>query len=80
MTKFIDKNEVNKKVKPTVFTHYLSSDFTKEEAESLPSHFDNVEFIGHDEQYGDVFKTWDNEPQHFTLYFGTKGNEEYVNE
>ena len=80
MVKFIDKNTNVKSVKPTVFNKYLDGNFNINEAAFSPSNFNNVEFIGHSEQYGDVFKVWDNDPQHFTLYFGIKGAEVYVNE
>lgn len=79
MTKFIDKNPQGKDAKDTVFTKYVDIDLGISEAALKPYQFYNVEFIGHSSQYGDVFKTWDNDPNEFTLYFGIKGEEEYVN-
>lgn len=79
MTKFINRITDNP-IKPTTFKFLLTCGYGKREANLQPSDFINVEFIGHDEQYGDVFKAWDNNPQQFTLCFGTKGDEEYANE
>lgn len=80
MTKFIDKNSQGKDIKATVFTKSVDANLKIRDAAFQPCHYNNVEFIGHDRQYGDVFKTWDNDPNDFVLYFGTKGEEQYVNE
>ena len=78
MTKFINRI-ADKPIKPTTFKFLLDCEYSKQEATEQPSGFTNVEFIGHDRQYGDVFKAWDHDPQQFTLYFGIKGDEVYVN-
>ena len=79
MTKFINRITA-KPITPTRFEFLLAWDLSKLEAIEKPSDFINVEFIGHDRQYGDVFKAWNDDPQQFTLYFGTKGDEDYVKE
>ena len=73
--KFMTLDSLKKgKNKNTVFTHRV---LTREiEDTSIePGHWCNVLFIGHDEEYGDVFKCWDNNPTNFTIFFGTKGDE-----
>ena len=72
MTNFIDKLFT---VKKTVFQSYLSSSMTIKAATLEPSKFKNVEFIGSDKDYGEVFKVWDDDINEFMLYFGVKGDE-----
>lgn len=80
MTKFIDRNKVNKKVKPTIFTRCINERFNVIETNTNGNDFDYVEFIGRDLRYGDTFKAWNNGAEtNFTLYFGIKGEEQYVN-
>lgn len=81
MTKFIDKSSQVKSTKTTVFIKCLVCDLSTKYVDLNPNAFDFVEFIGHDEAYGDVFKCWCNDTEgNFGLYFGTKGEEQYVNE
>ena len=81
MTKFIDKSGKVKEVKKTVFTECLLRDFAlNRDSLAQPEEWDNVEYLGTDSKYGDVFKAWDDDPNDFTLYFGTKGDEDYINE
>jgi hypothetical protein len=81
MTKFIDgskKSELKKEVKKTVFTHFVNVNREVARAISQPEDYDNVEFLFHDDHYGDVFKAWDNiNSDNITLFFGTKGDEDY---
>ena len=84
MTKFIDNTRKNKS-KKTVFEKVLTFDFAIENAEcGLDENaecgldfYEKIEFIGHDESYGDVFKAYrdENDDNNFTLYFGVKGSE-----
>ena len=76
MTKFIDNTKKNKS-KKTVFKKVLTFDFAIESAEYGLDVYEKVEFIGHDESYGDVFKAYHdaNDDNNFTLFFGTKGDE-----
>ena len=76
MTKFID-NTKKKLPKKTVFEKALSSDFIVGIALSDINDYEKVEFIGHDESYGDVFKAYhdENDDNNFTLFFVVKGSE-----
>ncbi len=76
MTKFIDNTKKNKS-KKTVFEKALSFDFIVGIALSDINDYEKVEFIGHDESYGDVFKAYRdaNDDNNFTLFFGVKGSE-----
>lgn len=74
MTNFIDNTTRNKVVKQTVFTKEVNSDSIAIPIYQ-PDNYTNVEFIGRDDFYGDVFKAWDSDPCRFTLYFGEKGDE-----
>ena len=76
MTKFID-NTKKKLPKKTVFEKVLTFDFAIENAECGLDVYEKVEFIGHDESYGDVFKAYHdaNDDNNFTLFFGVKGSE-----
>ena len=76
MTKFIDntkKTNVNK----TVFEKILYFDLTVGDAIENVADYEKVEFIGHDESYGDVFKAYhdENDDNNFALFFGVKGSE-----
>lgn len=76
MTKFID-NTKKANSKKTVFEKALSFDFIVDDAISNVTDYEKVEFIGHDESYGDVFKAYrdENDENNFTLFFGVKGSE-----
>ena len=76
MTKFID-NTKKANSKKTVFEKALSFDFIVDDACGSINDYEKVEFIGHDESYGDVFKAYhdENDENNFTLFFGTKGDE-----
>ena len=76
MTKFIDNTKKNKS-KKTVFEKVLTFDFVIEKAECCLDVYEKVEFIGHDESYGDVFKAYhdENDDNNFALFFGIKGSE-----
>ena len=76
MTKFIDNTKKNNS-KKTVFEKALSFDFTVVDAFAVVTDYEKVEFIGHDESYGDVFKAYhdENDDNNFALFFGIKGSE-----
>ena len=76
MTKFID-NTKKANSKKTVFEKALSFDFIVDDACGSIYDYEKVEFIGHDESYGDVFKAYrdENDENNFTLFFGVKGDE-----
>ena len=77
-TKFItlngDLKTINKK---TVFTKGINGDFSITNEICLqPKDWDNVLYLGHDKDYGDVFKAWDDgNEEDFVLFFGKKGDE-----
>ena len=76
MTKFID-NTKKANSKKTVFEKALSFDFIVDNATADVADYEKVEFIGHDESYGDVFKAYHDakDDNNFTLFFGVKGSE-----
>ena len=74
-TKFITLEPKSKIVKETVFTHFISGSKTVYDSIRTVNSFENVLHIGYDVDYGDVFKCWENDPNYFTIYFGTKGDE-----
>ena len=79
MTKFIDKTKeslVKNEIKETKFLKMLEFDFSVASADhnDLIEYY-IIEFIGHDIDYGDVFKAYDSDPNEFTLFFGVKGDE-----
>lgn len=66
----------DKKVKETRFKYFLGNlEDAPQIAYQTPKNYDNVIFIGHDSLYGDVFKCYYNDPNHFVLCFGEKGDE-----
>ena len=75
MTKFTSLENREVKVK-TKFTHAIVNKKVIEVTEARPSDYDNVLHIGKDEEYGDVFKCWNDKWETtFVLLFGVKGNE-----
>ncbi len=77
-TKFIKMppiGDVEKESKITVFSQSLSDNFTVAPAVNQPYEYENVMFIRHDEDYGDVFIAWDDNPNDFMIFFGTAGDE-----
>ena len=79
MTKFIDKTKeslVKNEIKETKFLKILEFDLSIASADhNDPKEYDTIEFIGHDIDYGDVFKAYDSDANEFTLFFGVKGDE-----
>lgn len=81
MTRYIDntKKKVKENVlRKTVFKKVLNYDLKIKlnNKDLTPENFENVEFIGHDLDYGDVFKAWNGEYlKSFLLFFGKKGDE-----
>ena len=75
MTQFIDKSkEAEKANKETVFTKYFNPNGNPDVAINKPSDYKFVEYIGHDDLYGDVFKAY-NDSKYFLIYIGIKGTE-----
>lgn len=77
MTNYI-RLDGNKKKEPkeTIFLKYVEANRAPNEPISKPKSFDNVLHLGHDKNYGDVFKAWnDNDHDNFSLYFGVAGDE-----
>ena len=74
-TKFTTLEQKSKIVAGTVFTHFISGRKTVCDSIRTVNGFENVLHIGYDKQYGDVFKCWDQNPNEFIIYFGTKGDE-----
>ena len=76
-TKFISLDNLQPVKKQTKFTHYVDKDKQISSTPLVtPSEYDNVLHIGTDEEYGDVFKAWDDgEKNNFIIYFGVKGDE-----
>ena len=70
--------EVNEQ-KKTVFTHCVSVVDGKkiiEEINEAPELWENIMFLWHDNQYGDVFRCWDDGFEDDSLiFFGTAGDE-----
>ena len=76
MTKFISIDKDTQEKKETVFTHSIQSTLKDIiEVNIKATEYKNVMHLGYDNIYKDVFKAWDNNPNNFTLFFGTKGNE-----
>ena len=66
--------EKRKENKSTTFNSTLMGECLVD-TETTPYEWDNVQHIGYDEEYGDVFKCWDDGEDLFKLYFGEKGDE-----
>ena len=77
MTKFNKKfGEVKKESRQTVFKKSVRRDFTITSTTNRPSDFDNVNWVGHDKSYGDVFICYNNGNENdFIIFFGTAGDE-----
>lgn len=60
--------------KKTSFTQILTSKGWNK-TNRLPGVYDNVVWLGYDEEYGDLFKTWNNDKKGFTIFSGIKGDE-----
>ena len=74
-TNFLTLDKMIKTEQKTVFKKMVGADFEMEKIECLtPDDYDNVLYLGYDEDYGDVFKCWNHESD-FAIIFGEKGNE-----
>ena len=74
MTKF--STIADKPKNETVFTRVVDSSFNIRKAGNEARDFENVVFIGHDRNYGDVFKAYNNGKENdFCLFFGDAGDE-----
>lgn len=72
----LDNLSITQPIKQTVFNQALYNNLQTNPTNDTPSDWEYVLFIGHDTQYGDVFKVWNNdEEDNFTLMFGEKGDE-----
>lgn len=75
MTKFITMEPIAKpQGKKTVFYKAISKTGIKR-VYNKPDQYPNVMFLWHDEEYGDVFAAWFNNPSNRTIFFGEKGDE-----
>ena len=76
MTKFITLDSKEKEVKETKFKKIVNEGLEIETSRTSTQFWDNVLHIGFDEDYGDVFKCWQNKTKNnFTIAFGEKGDE-----
>ena len=74
MTKFTSLSK--KEVKVETKFRYILSDGALKTTTVKPSIYENVLYIGWDNEYGDVFKCWDDKWEDtFVLFFGAKGDE-----
>ena len=73
MTQFIDKSVETKVYRKTVFKKFVRDDYLICKSSKNPEDFQIVEYIGYDDDYGDVFKAIIG--NRFTIYFGNKGDE-----
>lgn len=71
MTLNSDKQEPKK----TVFEKYVDGCLAINATPWRPDEFKNVLHIGNDNNYGDVFKVWDDDENDFFIFFGTAGDE-----
>lgn len=62
----------NLKYEGIKFEKVLLSDRNIRDTVAMPNDYDNVEHIGFDRCYGDVFKCYQNGHTNFVLYFGIK--------
>ena len=76
-TNFMSLDKKQKENKKTIFTHIVEFDKKiKETSFNKPEDYENVLYIGYDNDYGDVFKVWNEEEENnFIIFFGTKGDE-----
>jgi len=75
MTNYLTMEKCQKKAsKKTVFKKAVDNDKIINTRVS-PEDWENVQFLYHDIQYGDVFLAWDYDPEERTIYFGEKGDE-----
>ena len=85
MTKYWSLTKAKQRVKPTVFTHYITSSLRVNrvnlygnQSYSSPEDYGVVIHIGYDSCYGDVFKAVKTgESADFVIFFGEKGDENY---
>jgi len=81
MTKFmkLPNNNNKEEIKKTVFTKFLTHELNIENSTLQPENFNNIIHVGKDRDYGDVFKVWNNgNPRDFVIFFGIKGDEDYI--
>lgn len=69
----------NKEPKKTVFTHCVSvfnGKMVINETNDDPKLWENIMFLWHDNEYGDVFRCWDEGFEDYSsIFFGTAGDE-----
>ena len=84
MTKFMNipnpsnSEDKKKEFKTTVFTYAIDVDKKVTKTNYSSSDFDFVIWLGYDSYYGDVFKAWNENGKYFTIFFGVKGDEDYL--
>ena len=75
-TNYLTLDKMVKTEQKTVFKKIVTYDFKIKEIEwTTPQDYDNVLYLGHDGDYGDVFKCWSEDENDFAIIFGEKGNE-----
>ena len=76
MTKYSTLANIGKVGKNTVFERCLTGDLEMDDCPNdSPDDFDNVLYLGHAPDYGDVFKAWDDDKSWFLIFLGEKGDE-----
>jgi len=76
MTKYSTLDNKKKEGKKTVFNNCVDEHLKIVSYKTSPHNWDNVLHIGFDEDYGDVFKVWDDSDENtFIIAFGEKGDE-----
>lgn len=79
MTKYSTLNVVNEgnEGKKTIFEEVVTSTKTVRKTYLRPEDMENVIFLGHDMDYGDVFlaQRLVCRPNYFAIFFGVKGDE-----
>ena len=68
-------NSEKQEPKKTVFEKQVDWCLTIDTTLCRPDEFKNVLHIGKDNNYGDVFKAWNDNENDFYIFFGTAGDE-----
>lgn len=75
-TNYLTLDKITKTEKKTVFNKIVTGNLEIAVVEyATPDSYLNILYLGHDNDYGDVFKCWDHDENDFAIIFGEKGNE-----
>ena len=74
-TNFMTLNSEKQEPKKTAFEKQVDWCLTIDTTLWRPDEFKNVLHIGKDNNYGDVFKAWNDDKNDFFIFFGTAGYE-----